>query len=167
VLCAKCALREEIRRNVLSWLVSWDRLICQRRNPSTYHVRSSRRWRPAVRDKKENFERKGFEVRLKYFLRSVICFLVSKNKKKGILSRQSVGQRIMTSHPLLSRRKTTPSHPSTHLPLGYRQRQPVLVHSLQVLQDGISDDPRQSIFTLPFLYLSLRPHVIASTPPCN
>lgn len=166
MLCAKCAWREEIRRNVLSWLVSWDRLICQRRNPSTYHVRSSRRWRPAVRDKKENFERKGFEVRLKYFLRSVICFFSFKKKEK----RKFVSPICRATHydvsPSLISKK---NHPLSSLySFAFRiSTTSVLVHSLQVLQDGISDDPRQSIFTLPFLYLSLRPHVIASTPPCN
>ena len=139
-LCLKC-FREEIRRNVLSWLVSCDRLIWNEENLSTYYVRSSRRWRPIVRDKKENVERKGYEVRLKYFLGSVICFQFRKMKKKlrKFSSRQSVGQRIRSPHPLLSHLEKI--HPLLSFVQFASRIETDYEYSLQVLKDEkISDE---------------------------
>ena len=140
-LCLKC-FREEIRRNVLSWLVSWDRLIWNEENLGTYYVRSSRRWRPIVRDKKENVERKGYEVATpQVFFGVSHLFSVSKNEKniRKISSRQSVGQRIRSPHPLLSHLEKI--HPLLSFVQFASRIETDYEYSLQVLKDEkISDE---------------------------
>ena len=73
---------------------------------------------------------------------------------------------MIASPSLILFEKNTPSHPLLILPLGYPKRD--YEYSQQVLQDERCSDEHvldnKFFFTLPFLYLSLRPHVTA---PCT